>query len=119
MLTPPRVVSPRHLPDIFEWYGRPGLLDDAFSPAMEGAAVLDRTRSHIVRLFEGEVAFIGLSGGLIGALAGPWMSVLITTYIFPARLAVARGVASTLCSILAGLYPARRAAALNGVEALA
>jgi putative ABC transport system permease protein len=29
------------------------------------------------------------------------------------------GVASTLCAIVAGLYPARRAAALNVVEALA
>ncbi|WP_275424868.1 hypothetical protein [Archangium violaceum] len=43
----------------------------------------------------------------------------MTTYIFPARLAVARGISSTLCAILAGLYPAHRAAALNGVEALA
>ncbi|OJT27160.1 hypothetical protein BO221_03985 [Archangium sp. Cb G35] len=107
------------------------------------AAVLDRTReigllravgaarSHIVRLFVGEAAFIGLSGGLIGALAGLWMGVLITDvvggqatgwsfpYIFPARLAVAMGVVSTLCAILAGLYPARRAATLDVVEALA
>lgn len=107
------------------------------------AAVLDRTReigllravgaarSHIVRLFVGEAGFIGLSGGLIGALAGLWMGVLITDvvggqatgwsfpYIFPARLAVVMGVASTLCAIVAGLYPARRAATLNVVEALA
>ncbi|WNG60258.1 ABC transporter permease [Archangium gephyra] len=79
----------------------------------------------------GEAAFIGLSGGLIGALAGLWMGVLITDvvggqatgwsfpYIFPARLAVAMGVVSTLCAILAGLYPARRAATLDVVEALA
>jgi putative ABC transport system permease protein len=136
------------------------LIDDAFavSYAMEAvavllallgvvntllAAVLDRTReigllravgaarSHIVRLFVGEAAFIGLSGGLIGALAGLWMGVLITEvvggqatgwsfpYIFPTRLAVAMGVTSTLCAIVAGLYPARRAATLNVVDALA
>jgi putative ABC transport system permease protein len=136
------------------------LIDDAFaiSYAMEAvavllallgvvntllAAVLDRTReigllravgaarSHIVRLFVGEAAFIGLSGGLIGALAGLWMGVLITQvigsqatgwsfpYIFPTRLAVTMGIASSLCAILAGLYPARRAATLNVVEALA
>jgi putative ABC transport system permease protein len=136
------------------------LIDDAFavSYAMEVvavllallgvvntllAAVLDRTReigllravgagrSHIVRLFVGEAAFIGLSGGLMGALAGLWMGVLVTEvvggqatgwsfpYIFPTRLALTMGGASTLCAILAGLYPARRAATLNVVEALA
>jgi putative ABC transport system permease protein len=136
------------------------LIDDAFavSYAMEVvavllallgvvntllAAVLDRTReigllravgasrSHIVRLFVGEAAFIGLSGGLIGGLAGLWMGVLVTEvvggqatgwsfpYIFPTGLALTMGGASTLCAILAGLYPARRAATLNVVEALA
>ncbi len=38
---------------------------------------------------------------------------------FPTRLALTMGAASTLCAILAGLYPARRAATLNVVEALA
>jgi putative ABC transport system permease protein len=136
------------------------LIDDAFAVtyAMEAvavllallgvvntllAAVLDRTReigllravgaarSHIVRLFVGEAAFIGLSGGLIGGLAGLWMGVLVTEvvggqatgwsfpYIFPTGLALTMGGASTLCAILAGLYPASRAATLNVVEALA
>jgi putative ABC transport system permease protein len=107
------------------------------------AAVLDRTReigllravgaarSHILRLFMGEAALIGLSGGLLGALAGLWMGVLVTDvvgtqamgwsfpYIFPTWLAMGMGGASTLCAVLAGLYPARRAASLNVVEALA
>jgi putative ABC transport system permease protein len=136
------------------------LIDDAFAVtyAMEAvavllallgvvntllAAVLDRTReigllravgaarSHILRLFVAEAAFIGLSGGLMGALAGLWMGVLVTEvvggqatgwsfpYIFPTQLAVLMASASTLCAIVAGLYPARRAAALNVVEALA
>jgi putative ABC transport system permease protein len=136
------------------------LIDDAFAVtfAMEAvavllallgvvntllAAVLDRTReigllravgaarSHILQLFVAEAAFIGLSGGLIGALAGLWMGVLVTEvvggqatgwsfpYIFPTHLAILMGSASTLCAIVAGLYPARRAAALNVVEALA
>ena len=136
------------------------LIDDAFavSHAMEAvavvlallgvvntllAAVLDRTReigllravgasrSQVLRLFVAEAGFIGLSGGLIGALAGLWMGVLITEvvgaqatgwhfpYIFPARLALVMGSASALSAILAGLYPAGRASALNVVEALA
>ncbi|WNG45096.1 ABC transporter permease [Archangium minus] len=114
MLALLRRVSLRHHPEIFERYGRPVPLDDVFLSPVGG-----------------EAAFIGLSGGLIEARVGPWRGVLITDevggpstgwsfpYIFPARLAAARGVASTLCAILSGLYPAHRAAALNGVGALA
>jgi putative ABC transport system permease protein len=40
-------------------------------------------------------------------------------YIFPAHIAVQMGGAATVCAIIAGLYPARRAAGLDVVEALA
>jgi putative ABC transport system permease protein len=136
------------------------LIDDAFriTYAMEGlavllallgvintllAAVLDRTReigllravgaarSHVLRLFVGEAAFIGLSGGLIGVLAGTVLGLLLTMtvgaqttgwsipYHFPTAVAVQMSLAATLCAAVAGLYPARRAAALDVVEALA
>ncbi|MBL8956480.1 MAG: FtsX-like permease family protein [Myxococcaceae bacterium] len=107
------------------------------------AAVLDRTREigllravgaarkHIVRLFAGEAALIGLTGGVIGSLSGYVLGYIVTkvvgveatgwdfAYIFPLKLAVQMLLAATACAIIAGLYPARRASRLDVVEALA
>lgn len=107
------------------------------------AAVLDRTREigllraigaarrHIIKLFSGEAALIGLTGGIIGSLSGYVLGYIVTkvvgveatgwdfTYIFPMRLAVQMLFAATACAIIAGLYPARRASRLDVVEALA
>ncbi len=107
------------------------------------AAVLDRTReigllraigaarSHVIRLFTGEAAFIGLSGGLIGVVSGWIMGLTVTKvvgvqstgwsfpYVFPTNVALQMVTAATVCAVIAGLYPARRAASLDVVEALA
>lgn len=106
------------------------------------AAVLDRTReigllravgaarSHIIRLFAAEAAFIGLTGGVIGVGVGGIVGAIITKvvgvqatgwnfpFIYPWRTAGQMLLVATICAILAGLYPARRAAKLDVVEAL-
>jgi len=107
------------------------------------AAVLDRTREigllraigaarkHIISLFSGEAALIGLTGGVIGICSGYVLGYIVTKvvgveatgwdfpYVFPAQLAVQMLFAATACAIIAGLYPARRASRLDVVEALA
>lgn len=107
------------------------------------AAVLDRTREigllravgadrgHIVRLFASEAAFIGIAGGAMGVLSGGVLGYIVTKvvgvqatgwefpYLYPWSTALQLFSAATACAVLAGLYPARRAAGLDVVEALA
>ncbi|MBX7096170.1 MAG: ABC transporter permease [Myxococcaceae bacterium] len=107
------------------------------------AAVLDRTREigllravgadrrHVLKLFTGEAAFIGLTGGAIGLAMGWVLGWLVTVvvgveatgwlfkYVYPWDIALQMMAASSICAVLAGLYPARRAARLDVVEALA
>lgn len=106
------------------------------------AAVLDRTREigllravgadrgHIVRLFASEAAFIGLTGGVLGVTVGGVVGAIVTRvvgvqatgwnfpFLYPWQTAVQMLVVATLCAVVAGLYPARRAAKLDVVEAL-
>ncbi len=107
------------------------------------AAVLDRTREigllraigagrgHIIRLFTGEAALIGLTGGVLGVTSGTVMGLIVThvvglqgtgwsfPFVFPVAIAVQMVLAASVCAVLAGLYPAQRAAKLDVVEALA
>jgi putative ABC transport system permease protein len=107
------------------------------------AAVLDRTREigllravgadrgHIIKLFAAEAALIGITGGVMGVAIGGVVGVIVTTvvgvqatgwdfpFLFPWQIALQMFVAASVCAILAGLYPARRASRLDVVEALA
>ncbi len=107
------------------------------------AAVLDRTReigllraigagrAHVLKLFTGEALLIGLTGSLLGTLTGGVIGYLLTDIVgvqgtgwrfpfsYPWATAVQMVAFSTVCATVAGLYPARRAASLDVVEALA
>lgn len=107
------------------------------------AAVLDRTREigllravgadrgHIIRLFASEAAFIGIAGGLLGVVSGGVLGYIVTKVVgvqatgwefpfqYPWQISLQLFGAATVCAVLAGLYPAQRAARLDVVEALA
>jgi putative ABC transport system permease protein len=107
------------------------------------AAVIDRTREigllravgadrgHVIRLFAAEAFFIGVAGGVIGLVNGGLVGLIVTNvvgvqgtgwhfpYHYPWVTAGQMMLLATGCAVLAGLYPARRAASLDVVDALA
>jgi putative ABC transport system permease protein len=91
-------------------------------------------RRDVLHLFMIEAGFIGVAGGVLGILLG-WLIAEITNHIMfafvikgqmayqrlyeiPPWLAGGAVALAILVSVLAGVYPARRAATLDPVAAL-
>jgi putative ABC transport system permease protein len=107
------------------------------------AAVIDRTReigllravgatgSQVLASISAEAGCMGLVGAVIGIATGTALAEVLLycivkqgsgwdiPLVFPLATALQMGLASIAAAMLAGLYPARRAAALDVVEALA
>lgn len=88
------------------------------------AKALGATRRQVLTLFLAEATLLSLAGGTLGLLIGFGLAQLLGAVVpglhvhTPLRFVVAAVVVSLAVGLLSGVMPARRAAALDPVEAL-
>ena len=80
-------------------------------------------RLHVLLQFLAEAVFLSVSGGMVGIIMGVGFSMVISTLTgWPAPISLAAILGGFLFSaavgIFFGLYPARKAARLDPIEAL-
>jgi macrolide transport system ATP-binding/permease protein len=80
-------------------------------------------RLHVLLQFLAEAVFLSVSGGVIGIVAGAAFSLAIATFtgwLAPISFAAVIGgfLFSVVVGVFFGFYPARKAAALNPIDAL-
>lgn len=81
------------------------------------------SKKDILTLFMIESVVVGLIGGVIGTALGLGAAVLVNNYlelpsIFPVSQIGIGFVVSILVGLIAGIYPANKAANMNPVDAL-
>jgi macrolide transport system ATP-binding/permease protein len=80
-------------------------------------------RLHVLLQFLAEAVFLSVSGGIVGILMGAVLSMAIaalTGWLAPISVAAVAGgfLFSVIVGVFFGFYPARKAAALNPIDAL-
>ena len=80
-------------------------------------------RLHVLLQFLAEAVFLSVSGGVIGIVAGTAFSLAIaafTGWLAPISLGAVTGgfLFSVIVGVFFGMYPARKAASLNPIDAL-